>query len=56
MAWLGKHGSDVTRPPLDAVIAALKEQGITSFAATGYCFGGVYSFIIIPSPRANGNS
>jgi len=42
MGWLSKHGSDVTRPLLDKVIAGLKEQGITTFAATGYCFGGRY--------------
>lgn len=41
-AWFGKHGSDVTRPPLDKVIAALKAKGVTSFAATGYCLGGRY--------------
>jgi dienelactone hydrolase len=40
MAWLANHGSDKTRPPLDKVIAALKEQGVTKFGATGYCFGG----------------
>jgi dienelactone hydrolase len=41
-AWFGKHGADTVRPPLDKVIAALKAKGITSFAATGYCFGGRY--------------
>ncbi|KAG8215081.1 hypothetical protein J3R82DRAFT_8502 [Butyriboletus roseoflavus] len=39
-SWLAKHGKDTTRPLLDKVIAALKEQGVTQFAATGYCFGG----------------
>jgi len=43
-AWLANHGSDKVRPPLDAVIVALKERGVTSFAATGYCFGGRYVF------------
>ncbi|KIJ55481.1 hypothetical protein M422DRAFT_24055 [Sphaerobolus stellatus SS14] len=42
--WFVNHGNDKTRPPLDAVIAALKEKGITSYAATGYCFGGRYVF------------
>lgn len=41
-AWFGNHGKDVTRAPLDKVIAALKAQGITSFAATGHCLGGRY--------------
>jgi dienelactone hydrolase len=39
-AWLAAHGAEVTRPPLDKVIAALKEEGVTKFGATGYCFGG----------------
>ncbi|KAI9573852.1 dienelactone hydrolase [Boletus coccyginus] len=42
--WLSKHGQDVTRPLLDNVIRALREQGMTQFAATGYCFGGRYTF------------
>ncbi|KAG6898562.1 hypothetical protein C0993_006011 [Termitomyces sp. T159_Od127] len=44
MAWLAKHGTDVTRPELDKVITALKQQGIVKFAAIGYCFGGRYVF------------
>jgi len=43
-AWLGKHGVEKTRPPLDKVIAALKEEGVTSFGATGYCFAARYIF------------
>ncbi|KAG5647161.1 hypothetical protein DXG03_001116 [Asterophora parasitica] len=42
--WIAKHGSNETRPPLDKVIAALKEEGVTAFGATGYCFGGRYVF------------
>jgi dienelactone hydrolase len=42
MAWIGKHGQDVTRPLLDKVIEGLKGQGVSKFAATGYCFGGKY--------------
>jgi dienelactone hydrolase len=42
MGWLGKHGADVTRPPLDKVIAALKEEGVTTFAGNGYCLGARY--------------
>ncbi len=38
--WVARHGRDVTRPILDGVINALKEQGVKKFAATGYCFGG----------------
>ncbi|KAF8677884.1 hypothetical protein AX14_004748 [Amanita brunnescens Koide BX004] len=43
-AWLARHGEDVTRPIVDNVIDALKEQGVKKFAATGYCFGGRYVF------------
>ncbi|KAJ6465153.1 dienelactone hydrolase endo-1,3,1,4-beta-D-glucanase [Mycena vitilis] len=38
------HGQDVTRPIIDEVIGALQEQGVKSFAAVGYCFGGRYVF------------
>ncbi|TFK71950.1 dienelactone hydrolase [Pluteus cervinus] len=44
MGWLARHGQAETRPTLDKVLAALKKQGITSIAATGYCFGGRYIF------------
>ncbi|KAF8183230.1 Alpha/Beta hydrolase protein [Mycena galopus ATCC 62051] len=40
--WLSVHGTADTRPLLDSVIAALKDEGVTSFAAVGYCFGGRY--------------
>lgn len=41
--WFPKHGPEQTRPPLDAAIVALREEGVTLFGATGYCFGGRYS-------------
>ena len=40
-AWLGRHESKDTRPPLDKVIEALKAEGVDTFGATGYCFGGM---------------
>ncbi|KAE9409007.1 dienelactone hydrolase endo-1,3,1,4-beta-D-glucanase [Gymnopus androsaceus JB14] len=43
-SWLDRHGSAVTRGILDKIIAGLKDQGITRFAAIGYCFGGRYVF------------
>ncbi|KAG2354493.1 hypothetical protein BDR07DRAFT_1366006, partial [Suillus spraguei] len=43
-AWLANHGNQQTRPALDKVIAVLKEEGVTKFGATGYCFGGRYTF------------
>ncbi|KAH9483294.1 Hydrolase tropI [Psilocybe cubensis] len=44
-SWRLNHGPDKTRPPLDKVISALKEQhGVTTFGATGFCFGGRYVF------------
>jgi dienelactone hydrolase len=41
MGWFknGNHGPAGTRPILDAVISALKADGITTFGATGYCLG-----------------
>jgi len=42
--WLARHPRAVTRPIIDNVVVALKGQGITSFAAVGYCFGGRYVF------------
>jgi dienelactone hydrolase len=44
MKWFPSHGADVTHKPLRAVIAALQEQGVTTFGATGYCFGARYAF------------
>ncbi|KAF9244121.1 dienelactone hydrolase family-domain-containing protein [Melanogaster broomeanus] len=41
--WVQKHLEAVTRPPIDKVIAALKEQGVEKFAVTGYCFGAKYA-------------
>ncbi|KAJ4464480.1 dienelactone hydrolase family-domain-containing protein [Lentinula lateritia] len=38
--WFSRHGPHIARPLLDKVIAALKGQGVTMFAATGYCYGG----------------
>lgn len=43
-AWLPNHTAEKTRPPLDKVVEALRIQGISEFAATGYCFGGRYTF------------
>ncbi|KAJ7708959.1 Alpha/Beta hydrolase protein [Mycena rosella] len=42
--WFATHGTADTRPLLDSVITALKADGVTSFGATGYCFGGRYVF------------
>lgn len=42
MKWLGSHGKEQTRPAIDKIMSALKDQGVTAFAATGYCFGGKY--------------
>ncbi|KAF4610804.1 hypothetical protein D9613_006672 [Agrocybe pediades] len=43
--WLAKHGERQTRPLIDALMRALREErGIERFAAVGYCFGGKYVF------------
>jgi dienelactone hydrolase len=41
-SWFKNHGTSDTRPLLDNVIATLKEQGVTTFGASGYCFGARY--------------
>ncbi|KAJ3715325.1 Alpha/Beta hydrolase protein [Lentinula raphanica] len=45
-AWLARHSPSATRSLVDKVIAELKEQGVTEFAAVGYCYGGrlVFNF------------
>ncbi|KAF7983415.1 hypothetical protein HWV62_22451 [Athelia sp. TMB] len=42
--WFGKHPLPTIREPTDKVIAALKEEGVTKFGATGYCLGGRFVF------------
>jgi len=39
MAWLPNHLEPTWQPIVDKVVAALKAEGVTRFAATGYCFG-----------------
>ncbi|KAJ7624656.1 Alpha/Beta hydrolase protein [Roridomyces roridus] len=38
-SWLPNHAPAQTRPLIDAVMGALKAEGVTGFAAAGYCFG-----------------
>ncbi|GAA6017480.1 hypothetical protein JCM10207_008241 [Rhodosporidiobolus poonsookiae] len=40
--WSARHGKERTRATIDRVIAQLKEQGVTKFAAIGYCWGARY--------------
>lgn len=37
--WIDKHPAEVTWPVIREVIQALRDQGVTSFAVTGYCLG-----------------
>ncbi|KAJ3489189.1 hypothetical protein NLI96_g2310 [Meripilus lineatus] len=53
MAWIGKHGADTTAPIFDAVIGALKTQGITRIGTTGYCYGGRGCFDLAIANRTN---
>jgi dienelactone hydrolase len=39
-----RHNAKMTRPPLNKLIACLKEQGVAKIAVTGYCFGGVFCY------------
>ncbi|KAJ9110746.1 hypothetical protein QFC20_002787 [Naganishia adeliensis] len=42
-AWLANHGEEATHAALDPVMDGLKEEGVSKFAAVGYCFGGKYT-------------
>ncbi|KAF7333527.1 Dienelactone hydrolase endo-1,3,1,4-beta-D-glucanase [Mycena venus] len=42
--WSASHGPAQTRPIIDKVIAALKEEGVVGFAGAGFCFGARYVF------------
>ena len=37
--WIAAHGPDSWTGVVDAVVAALKAEGVTRFGTTGYCFG-----------------
>ncbi|GJN94071.1 hypothetical protein Rhopal_007135-T1 [Rhodotorula paludigena] len=41
-AWFPHHGADVTRPPIDKVLRAMRDKGFTKVAAIGFCFGARY--------------
>ncbi|KAJ7643940.1 dienelactone hydrolase endo-1,3,1,4-beta-D-glucanase [Roridomyces roridus] len=45
--WIANHGEAQTTPPLLSVINALKAQGVKQIAATGYCFGGLYTVRLV---------
>ncbi|CAK5268067.1 unnamed protein product, partial [Mycena citricolor] len=42
--WSPNHTQEKTRPIIDKLMTALEAQGVTRFAAVGYCFGGRYVF------------
>ncbi|GJE91312.1 alpha/beta hydrolase [Phanerochaete sordida] len=44
--WVAAHGPDSWTPVLDAVVAALKAQGVARFGTTGYCFGAPPAFYL----------
>lgn len=41
-AWQQRHTEAITTPFLLNAIKGLRKQGVRRFAATGYCFGGLY--------------
>ena len=43
-AWAAKHGPESWQGVVDAVVAALKEEGVTRIGTTGYCFGAPPAF------------
>ena len=42
--WHAAHGRDSWMPVMDAVIAALKAEGVTRIGTTSYCFGSPAAF------------
>ncbi|KAI0053183.1 dienelactone hydrolase endo-1,3,1,4-beta-D-glucanase [Auriscalpium vulgare] len=42
--WRSAHGFDVTRPRVQALLDGLKEQGVVTYGATGYCYGARLTF------------
>ena len=45
-AWMARHGLDSWASPVDKVVAALKEDGVTRIGTTGYCFGAPPAFYL----------
>ncbi|EIM90826.1 chlorocatechol-degradation protein [Stereum hirsutum FP-91666 SS1] len=43
-AWASKHTAKEIMPILESLMQALTAQGVTKFAATGYCFGARFVF------------
>ncbi|KAI0263059.1 alpha/beta-hydrolase [Gloeopeniophorella convolvens] len=43
-AWIERHPSVRTLPTVQKVISTLRSQGVTGFAAVGYCYGGRLTF------------
>ncbi|KAJ7624623.1 hypothetical protein FB45DRAFT_869535 [Roridomyces roridus] len=50
-SWRPNHTPVQTRPLIDAVMGALKAEGVTGFAAAGYCFGDLPNKIHRPAPH-----
>lgn len=40
--FIGRHGKEKTEAQINPVMDALRAQGVTHFAAVGYCFGARY--------------
>lgn len=45
------HGPNATDPILDTAVAYLKTTGVEKIAATGYCYGGRYTFRMLAAGR-----
>ena len=45
-AWIARHGETSWLEPLDKVVAALKEEGVTRIGTTGFCFGAPPAFYL----------
>ncbi|TFY74576.1 hypothetical protein EWM64_g9436 [Hericium alpestre] len=42
--WRPKHGIDASQPVVEAVVAALKAQGVARLGAIGFCYGARHVF------------
>ncbi|KAI0339413.1 alpha/beta-hydrolase [Trametopsis cervina] len=45
-AWIAKHGPESWISVVDKVVEALKQEGVTRFGTTGFCFGAPPAFYL----------
>ncbi|KIP04968.1 hypothetical protein PHLGIDRAFT_14854 [Phlebiopsis gigantea 11061_1 CR5-6] len=45
-SWFSRHSPETWQPVMDALVGALREQGVTRIGTTGYCFGAPPTFYL----------